>query len=316
MRAGTGSQKLHLRLARLEDTTGVTAVHCSYMDKWTRAIGTESHTVPYDSLSIAERWGFGGPWMSTETCAIHLNNMLIKRHYPVVALIGERLVGEMELFVGREGERFGKNAHVGLLYVARGCTGKGIGRALLEKAVAIAAENHCDTMTVASKPSTIGFYEAFGFRRSGTLVDVEALTKKYDIKTEPIPGQFNDSAFAWGMSMPVGRYQSSAFHLFELSDAYAIPGTLSLQKEMAHVSIGGYRSLISLTMDESLERSTVFGWTQGASASDITLAALSLLYAKGVKYANILLSLEDYQQIEGRLEAALKGTRDLLVRKP
>ncbi len=80
------SPKLHIRLARLEDTAGVTAVHCSYTDKWTRAIGAETDVVPYDSLSIAERWGFGGPWMSVETCAIHLNHMLLKRHYPMVAL--------------------------------------------------------------------------------------------------------------------------------------------------------------------------------------------------------------------------------------
>ena len=303
-------------MARLEDTADVMAVHRSYTDQWTRTIGGETDVVPYDSLSIAERWGFGGPWMSAETCAIHLNNMLLKRQYPVVALKGDRLIGEMELFVGREGEQFGKNAHVGLLYVDKGYTGKGIGKAMIEKAVSIAAENHCDTITVASKPSTIGFYEACEFKRSGTMVEVEALTKKYDIKTEPIPGQFNDSAFAWGMSMPVGRYQSSAFHLFELSDAYAIPGTLNLLKEMAHVSIGGSRSLISLATDESLQRSTVFGWTQGASAEDITLAALSMLHVKGVKYANILLSLKDYQQMEGKLEAALKGSRDLLVRKP
>ena len=311
-----GFQKFHTRLARLEDTADITAIHCSYMDQWTRTIGAESDVVPYDSLSIAERWGFGGPWMSTETCAIHVNNMLLKRHYPIVALEGDRLIGEMELFVGREGEQFGKNAHVGLLYVAKGCTGKGIGRALIEKAVSIAAENRCDTITVASEQSTIGFYEACGFKRSGTLVEVEALTKKYDVKTELISGQFNDSAFAWGMSMPVGRYQSSAFHLFELSDAYAIPGTLSLQKEMVHVSIDGNRSLISLATDESLQRSTVFGWTQGAGTEELTMAALSILHTKGVKYANILLSLKDYQQIEDKLEAALKGSRDLLVRKP
>jgi GNAT superfamily N-acetyltransferase len=316
MSAGTGTPKLHIRLARLEDTAGITAVHCSYTDRWTRTIGAEIDPVPYDSLSIAERWGFGGPWMSVETCAIHVNNMLLKRHYPVAALMGDRLVGEMELFVGREGEQFGMNAHVGLLYVAKGCTGKGIGRAMLEKAASIATENRCDTITVASEPSSIGFYEACGFERAGTLVEVEAVTKKYDIKTEPIAGQFNDSAFAWGMNMPVGRYQSSAFHLFELSDAYAIPGTLSLLKEMAHVSIGGSRSLISLATDESLQRSTIFGWSQGASAGDITMAALSILNSKGVKYANILLSLTDYQQMEDKLEAALKGSRDLLIRKP
>ncbi|HEY3421651.1 MAG TPA: GNAT family N-acetyltransferase [Methanocellaceae archaeon] len=309
-------QKLHIRLARLEDTADITAVHCSYTDKWTRTIDAETDAVPYDSLSIAERWGFGGPWMSVETCAIHLNNMLLKRHHPLVALTGDRLAGETELFIGREGEQFGKNAHVGLLYVAKGCTGKGIGRAMLEKAVSIAAENNCDSITVASKPSTIGFYEACGFKRSGTLVEVEALTKKYDVKTDPISGQFNDSAFAWGMSMPVGRYQSSAFHLFELSDACAIPGTLSLSKEMTHVSVGGSRSLISLAIDESQQRATVFGWTQGASTADITMAALSILHVKGVKYANILLSLKDYQQMEDKLEAALKGSRDLLVRKP
>lgn len=312
----TSLKGLHIRLASLEDTAGITAVHCSHVQKWTRTIGAEADVVPYEALSITERWGFGGPWMSAETCAIHLNNLLLRRQFPIVALSGDRVIGEMEVFVGREGEPFGKNAHIGLLYVHKSCTGKGIGKALIKKAAAIAAENACDTITVASAPSMLGFYEHSGFNRSGTMVEVEALAKKYDITAKPISGQFNDGAYAWGMSMPVGRYQSSAFHLFELSDAHAIQGTLSISKETSHVEVDGARSLISFGMDESQQRATVFGWTQGASAEAITMAALSILHSKGVKYANILLSLRDYQQIEGRLEAAVKGSRDVLVRKP
>lgn len=308
-------EKIHIRMARLEDAAAITSIHCSYRDRWTRTIGAEIDEVPYDMLSIAERWGFGGPWMSVETCAIHLNNMLLRRHYPMLALIGDRAVGEMEVFIGRESAPFEKNAHVGLLYVHKDFRGRGVGTALMKKAEDIAAENFCDTITVASNAPSLGFYEKCGFKRAGTLVEIEAVVRPYDVQMRPIPGQFNDGAFTWGMHMPIGRYQSSAFHLFELSDGYAIPGTLSLTKETAHITIGESRSMLAFAMDEHQSKATIFGWTQGASPGSLATAALTLLHAKGVKYANILLSFEDHEHMGHKLEATLKGSRDVLVRK-
>lgn len=106
MRSNDTVKDVKIRPARLEDASQVCDVHRSHVDRWYRILGSEMHEVGYGSLSIGERWGFGGPWMSTETCAIHLNNMLLQRHYPIVAYRGHRVTGEMELFESREGNSY------------------------------------------------------------------------------------------------------------------------------------------------------------------------------------------------------------------
>lgn len=56
----------------------------------------------YEELSVEERWSHGGPWMSIETCSIHLNYLLTNNQYPLVAEINGRIVGELELYIGEE----------------------------------------------------------------------------------------------------------------------------------------------------------------------------------------------------------------------
>lgn len=303
---------LKLRPARLEDTSKICDIHKSHIKKWYRRVGEEEYELPYSALSLSERWGYGGPWMSIETCAIHLNNMLLRRQYPVVAQHGRGIPGEMEAFLGREGPRYGKNLHIGLLYVKRGFTGKGIGSKLVENAVKLAVENDCDSLTVSSSQANEGFYEKCGFKMDATLVDVEAATKAHDIDIKPIQAPKNIQSLAWGMNMPVGRYQSSAYHLFEQHDAYAIPEFANCKRWTDHVAVKGIPSMFIFTEDEA-ERATVYGWTDGAKAGDMVFAALSLLYEKGIKYANILLSRDDYDTIAGSIDAAIKGSRSSLI---
>ena len=101
--------------------------------------------------------------MSVETCAIHLNNLLLRQCLPVVAEQDGRIVAEMELFLGREGPRYGKNCHIGLLFVHHDYMGCGIGNKLVDHAVRMAKEHDCDTLTVASDENHENFYRRCGF---------------------------------------------------------------------------------------------------------------------------------------------------------
>ena len=235
-----------LRHASLDDAAEISEIHRSYVDRWYRKLDNEQCEVPYSSLSLSERWGFGGPWMSVETCSVHLNNLLLHHQFPIVAEEGGRPVGEMELFLGREGAPYGQNMHIGLLYVGRGHTGQGIGGALVEKAFRLAESQECDTVTVASGQASEGFYERCGFERAGSMVELEAATKDYGVDISPLPPPLNVWSFARGMSMPLGRYQSSAFHLFEQFDAYAIPEFLNLTRDRVFVAVDGHPSMLSV----------------------------------------------------------------------
>ncbi len=303
-----------LRYGCLEDAPQISEIHRSYVDRWYRKIGNGQFVVPYSALSLGERWGFGGPWMSVETCSIHLNYLLLNSHIPIVAQCGDQLVGEMELFMGQEGPPFGKNLHIGLLYVKKGFTGKGIGKALVAKAMELARKCDCDTVTVASSQANEGFYEKCGLERSGTMVEVEAATKAYDVKALRMRPPLRLASFARGMPMRLGRLQSSAYHLFEQSINYAIPEFLLNGRSTAFMKVNGHPSILAFhEYDGEPSRADVYAWSRDADTLELAAAALTILHGMGIKYAGMLMTAEDYTLIGDRLDAIIKGSRSVLM---
>lgn len=310
----SGPSSLTLRYARLDDAQQVCEVHRSHTDRWYRVIDNEQYEVPYHTLSITERWGFGGPWMSIETCAIHLNNLILRHQYPIVVEEKERLFGHMEVFIGREGAPFGRNAHIGVLYVRKDHVRSGIGSKLIDKAISIARENFCDTLTVSSGQHNEQFYEKCGFLPCCTMVEAEAVTEDYNIDLEPFPAPSRLQPFLWGKTMAIGRYQSSAFSIFESSDEYAIPQYLDIRQKISPVKVNGKPALFLFYIrSPSNVDAVVHGWTDNASTSDMIFAALKLLHSMGIKYAHILLSMTEYNNISKDINAAIKGSRITLV---
>jgi predicted N-acetyltransferase YhbS len=297
-----------VRYARLSDAAGISRVHRSHVKSWTRKLGDIERPVNYRSLSIDERWGFGGPWMSDESCAIRLNEMILRGLKPYVAVKRGVIVGHMELFLGREGETYGKNAHIAVLYVHDKHKGKGIGSALMDKALDIAQDERCDTLTAASAPDNVDFYVKHGLDRRNQYVEacLPVTTEQSSCDNNDI----NPANYAYGKNMPIGRYQSSACHIFEASVRYAINGHTGNERKFCLLSIKGSPSLFLL---ECGEQDTVYCWTKNASTADLVGAGLSLLSKKGAKTANMLLSLEDYGMIRKKYYASIKSMRTMLV---
>jgi GNAT superfamily N-acetyltransferase len=303
---------IKIRLARLDDAIPVCNVHRSHISRWYRQFGEHEHEVPYSKLSVGERWGFGGAWMSPETCSIHLNNLILKRHYPVVAEKGGHIVGEMEIFFGREGKKFGKNAHIGVLYVKESHTGDRIGTALVEKAKNFAEENSYDTLTVSSINTDAGFYEKCGFKAIMKMDELIVDTKKFNIDNvfEPI-FSYDILSFSTGKDMPVGRYQSSAFHIFDMSDAYALPEYLNCQRSAIRAMINGHH--IMLIFNTGIDDITsVYGWSDGATIEDIVKSSLTILYSKGIKKARILIDSLEREKLSNIIEYNITGTHNIM----
>src|SRR5208337_1045249 len=175
------------------------------------------------------------------------------------------------------------NMHIGLLYMMKGHTGKGTGRALVERAHKLAVELECDTLTVASSQANEGFYEKCGFERAGDLVELEAMTGTYEVNIKRSRAPLNARSFARGKSMPVGRYQSSAFHLFEMEDAYALPEFQNRRRERIFCEVDGHPSMFAFVKyDTDISRADVYCWTEGAKTADVVFSALTLLHEDGI----------------------------------
>jgi [ribosomal protein S18]-alanine N-acetyltransferase len=113
-----------------------------------------------ENVLAIEQACFSHPWRHEH----FLHELSSPHSFPLVA-VAEGAVGGyvclMSLF---------EEAQILDIVVAPHLRGRGIARALLERAVAVARENHAEIMTLevrASNGAAIALYERFGFSRSG-----------------------------------------------------------------------------------------------------------------------------------------------------
>jgi len=97
---------MKIRYANLNNVRDIVEVYVSCgpdSGVWYKGFGGEKREASYEELSLFERYMNGGPWMSVETCAVHVNDMLLHGHHPIVAEVDNKVVGEIEVFYRRFG---------------------------------------------------------------------------------------------------------------------------------------------------------------------------------------------------------------------
>ncbi|MBO8174717.1 MAG: GNAT family N-acetyltransferase [Thermococcus sp.] len=211
---------MKIRIAKLEDTNGIVEVHCSDVEEWYHyENGQRREADLYDNLTLKERYLHGGPWMSIETCAIHLNNLILNGQIPLVAEIEGKIIGELELFISEEriNGRTKKIAHIDVLEVHREFRGQGIGRELVEAAEELARKEKCELLTVTPEKEAVGFYEKVGIKdilHKGCFISLNpSMLPNKDVKAE-----FSVREFSWkevkDKEIILGKFQSSYHHWF------------------------------------------------------------------------------------------------------
>ena len=194
---------VEIRPAALSDAQAITAVHCSDIMTWVRH-GAETS---YQFLTITERWAHGGPWMSVETCTIHINNLLLAGHLPLVATVEGSVIAEAEVYFGQEPLPYGLNANISVFYVHKGFQGRGVGQQLLKHAVQLSIRQGCQSITIHNPAeNALEFYIRQGFR----------LYREYDeyiVKVKAAAGAIEYRGFPTyeeicELPLQLGRYQS------------------------------------------------------------------------------------------------------------
>ncbi len=157
---------MRVRGAHLDDVSAICRAHLSEVPRWTRSRENgEVEEVRYEELTLFQRWLHGGPHMSPELCAVHLNHLLLAGQTALVAEDEEgRVVGEIEVIEG-EVRDLGRTAHVSVLNVEAPARRKGAGRALVEEVEARARENGCAWLTTRPADDAVPFYERLGISR-------------------------------------------------------------------------------------------------------------------------------------------------------
>ncbi len=185
---------LRVRKATLDDVRGIVDVHTAGED--------------LSGLSVGERYLRGGPWMSVETLAIHLNNLLLDDQLVTVAELDGKIIGEVEVLFSEEpiGGELRRIAHVDVIEVHPDYRGRGIGRALIEFVEEIARERNVQFLTVQPDEDAMGFYGKLGF-------SIELFTGTIAWVPPGGSGRTKPLEFGWenvkDFELVVGRFQSS-----------------------------------------------------------------------------------------------------------
>jgi len=106
--------------------------------EWFKYIEGEKVADDCRNLGLWDRYLVGGPWMNKETCAVYLNYMLSAGQPVLVAEVDTKIAGEIDVFVGEEPPPLERNACISVLEVAKNFRRKGVGKALVRRAIRLA----------------------------------------------------------------------------------------------------------------------------------------------------------------------------------
>ncbi len=238
-----------VRLATLQDTAAITAIHKSDVTTWDRidAAG-QPVTVAYDDLTLYERWQHGGPWLSLETCAVHLNRLLAGSGTPLVAEQDGQVLAEAEIYEGHESAPFGHHLNIGVLYTHQAATGHGLGTALLDYIVQMATLMNCSSVSVTATDAP-DFYTGYGFRhtRSGRRIRISTQAGRAFYQASELKDRSPEQIRGWGI--PLGRYQSARQEwekLFPQDWAAGIPELLNVPMAHLKLTVAGQNAILFL----------------------------------------------------------------------
>ncbi len=204
-----------IREAILDDATPISALFRARIPTWQRLTAKGGvDNVPYENLTVYERWTHGGPWMSIETASLALARLL---HGVGLALVAEQngqVVGYLEAYPGYETAPFGAHLHLAHLATSsEGAVAESIADALLKRAAEVARHMPDRRLTI-SLPSETGD-DAIFFRQRG----FKALAKvgRYLVPAKAGQGFYQVTEHAAsnvsqieGFQMPLGRTESAS----------------------------------------------------------------------------------------------------------
>ena len=272
-----------IRPATSADAAVISAVHCSDITLWkTWDIDGTERPARYGDLNSYQRWLNGGPWMDVDLCADHLRR-LGQCGVSLVAELDGRVLAEAELHTADEPPPFGRNVNLSVLYVHRNHRRQGLGSALLQHALALAASKHCDNFIVAHAEAT-DFYAKHGLRAAARWARfrISAQTGKAQYTTEPLP----DAPYELvrGFSLAIGRYQNVR-HDWERTRPGATPDFAEwrhLKVERYWITTGRHRAALILEESPRAPRTAeTFLFTQTGPAPELIAAIRDLAARSG-----------------------------------
>lgn len=204
---------MRIRPAGLDDTQAITALFRSRIGVWQRLSGQgQVEDVPYESLTIYERWLHGGPWMSVETGAIQLNHLLLGAGIPLVAECGGEVLGYAETYHGIEPAPFGDHLHLGQLVSHQQPKDTTFDRTMLAFLLEQAKALKCERLTatsLANDSETSALYAEYGLQPIARVARASLAAKTGQVFYRAVEHSNADASQINDWFMPIGQFGSA-----------------------------------------------------------------------------------------------------------
>lgn len=194
-----------VRQAALDDTTAISLLFRACIPVWQRIDSTgRVEDVPYEALTIYERWTHGGPWMSVETAAVLLNHLLMGAGIPLVAVGRGGIIGYLEAYHSLEPDPFNSSLHIAHLITTDPEAEAALIAGLRERAKALRCKHITITRPVGDTP-----YEAYNPRPLAVLKRYNLPARQGTVFYRATTHEDFDADKINGWYMSVGRFTSS-----------------------------------------------------------------------------------------------------------
>lgn len=276
---------MHIRNANLDDTQIISELFRAGVARWQHMDSAgRVEDLPYDALTVYERWLHGGAWMSVETAAIWLSHLLRVGVKPYLLEDDNGVQAYAELYPGNEPPPFRTHHHLGQL----------VTRTAGEVAKSTALESlleHLQGIITVSQPaydeSAVNFYKRYGFDEISRAKAVRMPAQggavgfyKVAESLDAAPMQID------GWQMPIGRSQSAHQHWETLWPQLwqGVPQIMERRTHRQRFDVAGQSAFVCVQQELYNPRGAeIFCWTPKPLTSQLLNAIRDWSYKQGYR---------------------------------
>ncbi|NDJ86791.1 MAG: hypothetical protein GYB66_12970 [Chloroflexi bacterium] len=294
-----------VRQARLADTHAITDLHCSTVEEgvFTRRNSDGTRTpVPYEELSLFERFMNGGPWMSVETCAVWIAHLL--RHgdeIPLVAEVDGLVLGEAEVTVGNEPAPYGRHLNITSIRIHSGVSNSAkLAVALLAYIQEMARVMHMQQVLVARPAPDISYTE-YSFKPIVARQEVVIPARIGRVVYKAVAMTNFSPRGIDGWYMPFGRYQSARHDWNRIWPGFwnGVPELVEPEAARYDIELAGQRGKCLLQQDRYVpQRAAAFLWTERPLTSHMVSAVRDRVAREGYEELSLFVDNQAMALVE------------------
>ncbi len=288
---------MQVRQATLDDTRQIVQLFLAGIDRWQRLDANgRVEDLPYDALTIYERWLHGGAWMTLETGAIWLSHLVSGNGFAYVVEDDGRILAYAEAFLNRELTPMNSHLHLAQMLVDESC-GNDVHQQLADAITKDARRPgrlsvtypEYDTAQATYYRTYFGTNETFRLRRQLLSAQVgQSFYKSQDY--DKISASLID-----GWAMAVGRLDSprASWEATWCEHWNGIPQIIERSKNRQYVNASGHEALVCFHQQlYNTRNAAVYCWSPRNLSTQLLVAIRDMGHRLG--FRTLVLDLPDF----------------------